>query len=70
VGTTRLVAGAGLGGFEWVDGGPSTVRFQTKQQSWRLPAGDKQVICWLRFNDDREVQIEINSSKFPNPSSK
>lgn len=55
----RLVAGDGLRGFEWVDGGPSTVKFQTMTQPWCLPAGERQVIGWLRLSEDREVQIEI-----------
>jgi hypothetical protein len=56
---TRLVAGDGLRGFELVDGGPFTTQFQTKTQSWRLTAGEKQVIGWLRLSEDREVQIEV-----------
>jgi len=42
-----------------VEGGPSTVKFQTRIQPWRLPAGEKQVIGWLRLSEDREVQIEM-----------
>jgi hypothetical protein len=57
--STRLVAGDGLRGFELVDGGPFTAQFQTKTQSWRLTAGEKQVIGWLRLSEDREVQIEV-----------
>jgi len=59
VGGTRLVAGDGLRDFELVDAQPSTVRFRTKSQSYRLPAGEKQVIGWLRLSQDREVQVEI-----------
>jgi hypothetical protein len=55
----RLVASDGLRGFEWLDGGPSTVKFQTRLAPWRLPAGEKQVIGWLRLSEDREVQIEL-----------
>jgi len=55
----RWVAGDGLRGFEWVDGGPSTVTFRTKTEPCRLPAGETQVIGWLRLSEDREVQIEI-----------
>ena len=58
-GGTRLVAGDALRGFEMVDAGPSTVRFETKSRLLRLPVGDKQVIGWLRFNEDREVQVEV-----------
>lgn len=61
-GGARLVAGDGLRGFELVDAGPSTARFITKQQSFRLPAGERQVIGWLRLNADREVQLEIIKS--------
>ncbi len=55
----RLVAADGLRGFESVDGGPSTAQFQTRTEPCRLPAGEKQVIGWLRLSEDREVQIEI-----------
>ena len=57
---TRLVAGDGLGGFELLDGGLSSVKFQNRTPLWRLPAGDKQVIGWLRLSADREVQVEIS----------
>jgi hypothetical protein len=55
----RLVAGDGLRGFELVDGGPSTVKLQTRKQPCRLPAGETQDIGWLRLSEDREVQIEM-----------
>ncbi len=57
---TRLVAGDGLGGFELLDGGTSIVRFQNRTPLWRLPAGEKQVIGWLRLSADREVRVEIS----------
>jgi hypothetical protein len=53
------VAGDGLRDFELVEGGPSTVTFQTRAQPCRLPAGETQVIGWLRLSEDREVQIEM-----------
>ena len=55
----RLVAGDGLRDFELVDGGPSTVKFQTKTQPCRVPAGEMQDIGWLRLSEDREVQVEM-----------
>jgi hypothetical protein len=55
----RLVAGDGLRGFELVDGGPSTVKFRSRTEPCRLPAGVKQDIGWLRLSEDREVQIEM-----------
>ncbi|MCX6925255.1 MAG: DUF3142 domain-containing protein, partial [Verrucomicrobia bacterium] len=58
-GGVRLVAGDGLQGYELLDGGPSSVIFQSKATLWRLPAGEKQVIGWLRLSEDREVQIEM-----------
>jgi hypothetical protein len=58
----RLVAGDGSSGFDLVDGGPSTVQFQTTAKSYRLPAGEKQVIGWLRLSEEREVQLEIQSN--------
>jgi hypothetical protein len=58
-GGARLVAADGLRGFEAVDEGPSTLRLKNQSQSCRLPAGERQVIGWLRFNQDREVQVEL-----------
>jgi Protein of unknown function (DUF3142) len=55
----RLVAGDGLHGFEVADRGVSSARFETGARSYRLPAGEQQVIGWLRLGEDREVQIEI-----------
>lgn len=55
----RLVAGDGLRDFELVDGGPSTVKLQTRTEPWRLPAGETRVIGWVRLSEDREVQIEM-----------
>lgn len=55
----RLVAGDGLRDFELVDGGPSTAKFQTGKEPCRLPAGETQVIGWLRLSEDREVRIEL-----------
>jgi hypothetical protein len=60
---SRLVAGDGLRGFELVNGGPATVQFQTKSQPCRLPAGEKQVIGWLRLSGDREAQFETKIVK-------
>ena len=58
----RLPAGDGLGGFEMVDAESSMARFVSKAQHFRLAAGEKCVIGWLRFDRDREVQVE---TKFP-----
>jgi hypothetical protein len=55
----RLVAGDGLRGFELAEQDASAARFQIQQASFRLPAGEKQLIGWLRFDQDREVQLEI-----------
>jgi hypothetical protein len=55
----RLVAGDGLRDFELVEGGPSTVKFQTRTEPCRVPAGETQVIGWLRLSEDREVQSEL-----------
>ena len=56
----RLVAGDGLRDFELVDGGPSAVKFQTRTKPCHVPAGETQVIGWLRLSEDREVQIELD----------
>jgi hypothetical protein len=54
------MAGDGLRGFELLEGGRSSVKFLNRTPLWRLPAGDKQVIGWLRLSADREVQVEIS----------
>ena len=55
----RLVAGDALRGFELSEQSGSGAIFQTKQTNFRLPAGEHQVIGWLRFEKDREVQLEV-----------
>ncbi len=55
----RLVAGDGLRGFELAEQNISAAKFQNKMSSFRLPAGEKQIIGWLRLDTDREVQVEV-----------
>lgn len=55
----RLIAGDGIGGFILNDAGPGAARFQMDDTSYRLPAGEKQIIGWLRLGEDREVKVEI-----------
>ncbi|HEY1790573.1 MAG TPA: DUF3142 domain-containing protein [Verrucomicrobiae bacterium] len=55
----RLVAGDGIGGFNLGDAGPATARFQVDDKPFRLPAGEKRIIGWLRLSEDREVKVEI-----------
>jgi hypothetical protein len=55
----RLVAGDGLRGFEFAGREVSSARFETGPQPSRLPAGEQQVIGWLRLSEDREVQVEL-----------
>jgi hypothetical protein len=57
----RLVAGDGLRGFELADRRASSARFEAGGP-YRLPAGDKHVIGWLRLSEDREVQVEMEES--------
>jgi hypothetical protein len=47
------------------DRGTSSARFQTAVRSYRLPAGEKHVIGWLRLSEDREVQVEMEESAGP-----
>jgi hypothetical protein len=61
----RLVAGDGLRGFELTDRGTSSARFETAVRSYRLPAGEKHVIGWLRLSEDREVQVEMEEPAGP-----
>jgi len=55
----RLVAGDGLRDFELMEPGRNTVRFQTHQPQFRLPAGARRVVGWLRFEREIEVQLEV-----------
>ena len=55
----RLVAGDGLRDFELAEQNVSAAKIQNNQTSFRLPAGEKQLIGWLRFDQDREVQLEV-----------
>jgi hypothetical protein len=55
----RLIAGDGLRGFELADQNSSAATFQTQLSNFRLPAGETQVVGWLRFDQDREVQLEV-----------
>ena len=54
----RLAAGDGLAGFELAepDGAAASLN---SPLSFRLPAGEKLVIGWLRFDADREVHLEV-----------
>src|SRR5208283_1271014 len=55
----RLVAGDGLRDFELAEENVSDARFQNQSSQYRLPAGEKQIVGWLRLSEDREVQVEI-----------
>jgi hypothetical protein len=55
----RLVAGDGLRGFELVEQNVSAAKFQNQSSPFRLPAGEKQTVGWLRLDPDREVQVEV-----------
>ncbi len=55
----RLVAGDGLHGFEMADRSVDSARFETGARLYRLPAGERQVIGWLRLSEDREVRVEM-----------
>ena len=55
----RLVAGDGLRGFELAEAKNSSVELKNQSASFRLPAGEKMVVGWLRFEANREVQLEV-----------
>lgn len=55
----RLIAGDGVGGFNLTDAGPGSAKFQLDDNSFRLPAGEKRIIGWLRLSEDREVNVEL-----------
>ena len=58
-GGTRLLAADGLRGFEVAEQDVSVLRLKSKL--CRLPAGERQVIGWLRLSNDREVQVECEN---------
>ena len=55
----RFMAGDGVHGFKLADQGASSARFEVGVRPYRLPAGEKYVIGWLRLSEDREVQVEM-----------
>jgi hypothetical protein len=57
----RLVAGDGIGGFSLADAGPGIAKFQLDDNSFRLPAGEKRIVGWLRLSEDREVKVELKT---------
>ena len=58
----RLVAGDGLRGFELAEPNGSTFILQNQSASFRLPAGEKMVVGWLRFDRERELQLEVKKN--------
>ena len=55
----RLIAGDGLHGFELAEQNGSAATFQNQSSNFRLPAGETLVVGWLRFDQNREVQLEV-----------
>lgn len=55
----RLLAGDGLHGFVLAERRAASARFETGVGPYRLPAGERQVIGWLRLSQEDEVQGEI-----------
>jgi len=55
----HVSAGDGLRDFELAEQENSVAKFQTKTSSFRLPAGEKQIVGWLRLDQDREVKLEV-----------
>ena len=58
----RLSAADGVRGFAVTERGASSVRFENPSQRWRLPAGEQNVVGWLRLQEDCEVQVELDES--------
>ena len=58
-GGTRLVAGDGLRGFKLTESGEASAAFQVGPHTLHLRAGETNVIGWLRFNRDCEVDVEL-----------
>lgn len=57
----RLIAGDGINGFNLADAGSGTAKFHVDDNSFRLPAGEKRIVGWLRLSEDREVKVEIKT---------
>jgi Protein of unknown function (DUF3142) len=57
---TRLVAADALQDFQMMDSGTATVKFQSRTPKWRLPAGERRVIGWVRLTADREVEVKVS----------
>ena len=59
----RLVASDGQRGFQVLDSGSNALQFQTKTNLTRdrLLPGQRQVIGWMRFDTEVEVQVEIKN---------
>jgi hypothetical protein len=55
----RLIAGDGLHGFVLAEQNGSAATFQNPLSNFRLPAGETQIVGWLRFDQDREVQLDV-----------
>ena len=55
----RLVAGDSLGGFELAEQNVSAAKFQNQSSQYRLLVGEKQIVGWLRLDQDREVKLEV-----------
>jgi hypothetical protein len=55
----RLIAGDGLHGFDLVEQNGFAAKFQNQTSNYRLSAGEKQIVGWLRLDQDREVQLEV-----------
>lgn len=57
----RLVAGDGLRGFTLIESAEPKAEFQTEPRSLHLRAGETNVIGWLRFDKDCEVNVELKN---------
>ena len=55
----RLAAGDGLRGFELAEQNVSAAKFKNQSSQFRLAAGEKEIVGWLRFDKDCEVQVEV-----------
>lgn len=57
----RVVAGDGLRGFTLSESGNNAAQFHVEAENLHLRAGETNVIGWLRFNQDCEVECELKS---------
>jgi len=58
----RLSAGDGLRGFELVEQPGTAALLQCRSAQVRLPAGERWLVGWMRFDRDTEVELDVEKN--------